>query len=100
MPGSLPCRVRNQKSHYDTLPSTKSNRAVHLGRYPTNGGAILKSWPIGETKLAALRDRIVRVGPTIAVVVYLMVALCRIVDGVAGVDSLWGTIAPSGTRHF
>jgi Sap, sulfolipid-1-addressing protein len=40
----------------------------------------------GEARehLEALRDRVVRAGPTIAVIVYLMVALYLIVDGVRG----------------
>jgi hypothetical protein len=38
-----------------------------------------------QQHLEALRDRVVRAGPTIAVVVYLMVGLYLIADGVRGV---------------
>ncbi len=38
-----------------------------------------------QEHLEALRDRVVRAGPAIAVVVYLMVGLYLIVDGVRGV---------------
>ena len=38
-----------------------------------------------QEHLEALRDRVVRAGPAIAVAVYLMVGLFLIVDGVRGV---------------
>jgi hypothetical protein len=38
-----------------------------------------------QEHLEALRDRVVRAGPTIAVVVYLLVGLCLIADGVRDV---------------
>lgn len=38
-----------------------------------------------QEHLEALRDRVIRAGPTIAVVVYLMVGLYLIVDGVRGI---------------
>jgi uncharacterized BrkB/YihY/UPF0761 family membrane protein len=37
-----------------------------------------------QAHLEALRDRVVRAGPTIAVVVYLLVALYLVADGVRG----------------
>ena len=38
-----------------------------------------------QAHLEALRDRVVRAGPTIAVVVYLLVGLYLIADGVRGI---------------